>query len=166
MTKANRVLSTPRKTASKKPKKAAPRKGLAFINAARQRKSAAEPNLKRELKMRRQPEDIENLAALYDAYMAAVDAMISVANQPRAAGVDDVIDAEWKHLIAKAWTVAEHLKGLRPMRGDQATFVRVLTDCAFNMGGNADDAASVLRDAMLVETAADYSFGAARKSGG
>ena len=98
MTQANRVHSTPRKTASKKsPKKATPRKGLAFINAARQRKSAAEPNLKRELKMRRQPEDVENLAALYDAYMAAVDAMISVANRPRAAGVDDV------NATATAW---------------------------------------------------------------
>src|ERR1700733_10566805 len=98
MAKATRVLSTPRQTASKiKPKKAAPRKGLAFINAARQRKSAAEPNLKRELKMRRQPEDVENLAALYDAYMAAVDAMISVANRPRAAGVDDV------NATATAW---------------------------------------------------------------
>ena len=166
MAKATRVHSTPRKTASKKPKKAAPRKGLAFINAARQRKSAAEPNLKRELKMRRQPEDVENLGALYDAYMAAVWAMMGIVNQPRSVGVDDVIDAEWNHLLAKAWTVAEHLKGLRPLREGRETFVRVLTDCTFDMGGNVDDAASVLRDAMLVETAADYSFGAARKSGG
>lgn len=156
MAKATKKHTTTKQTRAEPKQQKPPLKGLGFINAAYQRKSAAEPNLKRELKMRRQPEDIENLAALYDAYMAAVDAMMGIVNQPRSVGVDDVIDAEWNHLIAKAWTVAEHLKGLRPLRHGRETFVRVPTECTFDMGGNVDDAASVLRDAANVEVAPDY----------
>jgi hypothetical protein len=154
------------KSTTKKKSKASPQKGLAFINAAYQRKSAPEPNLKRELKIRKHPADVEDLVVLYDAYMAAVWALRGIANQPRAEGVASFIDDEWNYLVAKAWSTAEHLKGLRPTKyGDRENFIRVLLDCAFEMGGNAEDAASVFNAAMAVGTADNRDFGAARKGG-
>jgi hypothetical protein len=159
MPKATKHSTRKAKRAAKRASEKRPRRGLAFINAAYQRKSAPEPNLKRELKMRKHPNDVGSLVALYDSYMAAVGAMMGVANQPRATGGDDVIWAELNYLIAKAWTVAEHLKDLRPTASiDREQFVRLLVDCAFEMGGNVDDAASVLRDAVLVGTADERDF--------
>jgi hypothetical protein len=151
MPKATKHSTRKAKGAAKRVSKNQPRRGLAFINAAYQRKSAPEPNLKRELKMRKHPNDIADLIALYDAYVAASSAILSIENQPRSAGVDDVLEAECGYLIAKAWTVAEHLKDLCPTQStDREQFVRLLVDCAFEMGGNVDDAFSVFRDGMLV----------------
>jgi hypothetical protein len=86
---------------------------------------------------------------------------MGVANQPRAQGIDDVFDRELAYLIAKAWSVAERLKGICPDNVDRGQFVRTLVDCAFEMGGNAEDAASVFKAAMAVGIADD----AARKRG-
>jgi hypothetical protein len=71
-----------------------------------------------------------------------------------------VFEAEWNYLLAKAWTVAEHLKALRPTRDNQENFLRVLLDCAFEMGAGGEEAASVFRDAMNVGVAHDRDRGA------
>jgi hypothetical protein len=137
MAKIKLVHSSQRKTASKKQKNRAPekrpRQGLAFINAAYQRKTAAEPDLKRELKMLRHSNDVGELAALYNAYRAAANAILAIENQPRAEGVDHLLEAEWNWLILKAWTVAEQLKTMRPTKHSRDHFLRVLVDCAFEM---------------------------------
>jgi hypothetical protein len=148
----------PRKTASKKQKrlpKNQPLKGLAFINAVGMRGAAAPmSDLKRELRSMRRPEDVLTLGALYDAYQAAADVIVGIQNQPRAEGLARILDAECSQLILKAWTVAEHLKTLRPTKSgyDRENFVRVLVDAAFEMGGNVDDAASVFKAALAVAT--------------
>jgi hypothetical protein len=46
--------------------------------------------------------------------MAAADAMMGIENQPRAAGVDDLLEGEWNWLILKAWTVAEQIARMQP----------------------------------------------------
>ncbi|MBV9459318.1 MAG: hypothetical protein JO141_17615 [Bradyrhizobium sp.] len=130
---------------------------MAFISygSKAQRQTAGEPDLKRELKMRRHPNDVCDLIALYDTYMAAIAAMVGIANQPRSAGVGQFIDGEWGYLMAKAWTVAEHLKGMHPTEESQREFVRALTDCAFEMDADAETAFYVMRDALGVEVAPD-----------
>jgi hypothetical protein len=141
-----------RKNITKAKSKTAPREGLAFIDASYQRKTSSEPNLKRELRRLRRPEDVQSLTALYDAYKAAAEVILGIENQPRAQGIEDLLEAEGGRLIAKAWTVAEALKTLRPTKSghDRENFVRVLVDCAFEMGGNVDDAFSVFKAAMAV----------------
>ena len=47
-----------RKNITKAKSKTSPREGLAFIDAAYQRKTSPEPNLARELKMRRHTNDV------------------------------------------------------------------------------------------------------------
>ena len=140
-----------RKNITKAKSKTSPREGLDFINAAHQRKTSPAPDFKRELRFMR-IEGVETLTVLYDAYMAAANAILGIQNQPRAEGLARILDAECSQLILKAWTVAEHLKTLRPTKSgyDRENFVRVLVDAAFEMGGNVDDAFSVFRDAMLV----------------
>ena len=146
-----------RKNITKAKSKTAPREGLAFIDASYQRKSSPALDLKRELRRLRHPEDVQSLTALYDAYMAASNAILGIENQPRAQGIEDLLGAEGGRLIAKAWTVAETLKGPRPPRDGygRENFVRVLVDAAFEMGGNVDDAASVFKAAMDVGVADD-----------
>jgi hypothetical protein len=127
-----------------------PGKGLAFIDAKYQRKMCRDPDLKSELKARRQPHDVMGLVALYDAYTAAAKLIMVATNQPRAEDIRELLDCEWSYLLSKAWTVAEYLKTIRPSGYSREAFVHTLVDCAFEMSGNADDAASVLREAMGV----------------
>ena len=145
-----------RKNITKAKSKTSPREGLDFINAAHQRKTSPAPDFKRELRFMRN-EGVETLTVLYDAYMAASNAILGIENQPRAQGIEDLLGAEGGRLIAKAWTVAETLKDLRPPRDGygRENFVRVLVDAAFEMGGNVDDAASVFKAAMDVGVADD-----------
>jgi hypothetical protein len=143
MAKATRKNSTK----SKGP----PREGLALIDAAYQRKTALEPDFKRELKLLRHSNDVGVLVALYDAYMAAADAMMGIENQPRSKGAD-LLEEEWNWLILKAWTVAEQLKKMQPSNYDQERFVQTLFDCAIEMGRGIDGANSVLQAAMAVGT--------------
>jgi hypothetical protein len=143
-----------RKNITKAKSKTSPREGLDLINAAHQRKTSPAPDFKRELRFMRN-EGVETLVVLYDAYMAASNAILGIQNQPRAQGTEPLLNAECAYLIAKAWTVAEHLKGLRPTERDRANFVRVLTDCVYEMGGSAEDAASVFKAAMAVGTEDD-----------
>jgi hypothetical protein len=151
MAKANRVHSTPRRTASKTKSKTRPREGLDLISATRQRKMAAEPDLKRELKQLRHSNDVTSLVALYDAYMAAADAIQAIANQPRAMGIDDILDGEFGWLVLKAWTVAEQLTRMQPSDStNREIFVQTLFNCAIDMTGDLDGANSVLKAAMAV----------------
>jgi hypothetical protein len=144
MPKATRKNSTKSKTR--------PREGLALIDATRQRKRAREPDLKRELKLLRHSNDVGVLVAMYDAYMAAADAMLGIENQPRAQGAD-LLEKENGCLIARAWTVAEQLARLQPSEDDQERFVQTLFNCAIEMGHGVDSASSVLKAAMAVGTA-------------
>ena len=141
----------------RKPASGKPRRGLALISysSKAQRKTAGEPDLKRELKMRRHPNDVGDVIAMYDCYMAAIAAMVGIANQPRSVGIGQFIDGEWGYLMARAWTVAEHLKGMRPTEESQREFVRTLTDCAFETDADAETAFYVMRDALGVEVAPD-----------
>lgn len=132
------------------------REGLDLIDASHQRKMAPEPDLGRALIQRRTPDDVSGLVALYDAYMAAANAILGIENQPRAEAVLDLLEDEWNWLYLKAWTVAEHLKKLTPpSETEREGFARVLFDCALNMHGNLDMAQSVLRAAMAVRAAPD-----------
>jgi hypothetical protein len=145
MPKATRKNSTKSKTR--------PREGLALIDATRQRKMAREPNLRRELKSLRHSNDVGVLVAMYDAYMAAADAIQAIENQPRGQGVD-ILEEEFGWLILKAWTVAEQLTKMQPSGSpDREMFVQTLFNCAFDMRGDLDDANSVLKAAMAVGTA-------------
>jgi hypothetical protein len=131
-------------------RKTATKKGLDLISAAHQRKFQKQPpDLKRELKRLRKPEDVGDLVAIYDCYMAAAEAILGITNQPRAAGID-FIDQEWNWLVRRAWETAEHMKRLRPTQHAQEGFVRTLFGCALDMGNNIDEAVSVLEAAMAV----------------
>ena len=141
-------MSRHRKNTTKAKSKALPRKGLGLIDASHLRKMVSEPDLKREIRSLRHSNDIANLVALYDAYTAAADAILGIENQPRARGVDDVLQAEWNWLLLKAWTVAEHLKSLRPDDDNRELFVSTLFNCALEMGHELDGANSVLLAAM------------------
>jgi hypothetical protein len=140
MAKATRKNST----RSKGP----PREGLDLIDATHQRKNAKEPDLRRELKLLRHSNDVGVLVALYDAYMAAADAVQAIENQPRAQGLD-ILEGEHGWLMLKAWTVAEHLARIQPSDSpDREMFVQTLFDCALDMTGDLDDANSVLKAAI------------------
>jgi hypothetical protein len=102
--------------------------------------------------------DVEPLVVFYDAYKAAADAILGIQNQPRAQGTEVLLDAEWNQMVLKAWTVAECLKGLRPTEYDRENYVRVLVNAAFEMGANAEDAASVFKAAMAVGTQDEPDF--------
>jgi hypothetical protein len=52
--------------------------------------------------MRRGP-----LIAIYDAYMAAANAIQGIINEPRAQGIDNLLEVEFSQLLLKAWTVAD-----------------------------------------------------------
>jgi hypothetical protein len=131
--------------------KSRPREGLDLISATRQRKMAAEPDLKRELKPLRRSNDITALVALDDAYMAAADAIQAIANQPRAMPIDDILDGEFGWLVLKALTVAEQLTRMQPSdETERGVFVQTLFDCAIEMGHGVDGANSVLKAAMAV----------------
>jgi hypothetical protein len=145
MPKANRKNSTKSKNR--------PREGLALINASHQRKMAREPDLKRELKLLRHPNDVGVLVAMYDAYMAAAAAMMGIENQPRSTGAD-LLEVEWNWLYLKAWTVGEQLKNMQPTAYDQERFAQTLFNCAIEMGRGIEGANSVLQAAMAVGTAA------------
>jgi hypothetical protein len=155
MAKAAKKSTTNRKAkgaAKKRSKKAAPREGLDLISAAFQRRTSTKPDLKGELRLLRKSEDVESLIVIYDAYVAASNAILGIQNQPRAQGTDPLLNDECGQLILKAWTVAEHLKSLRPLPGvDQERFVQTLFDCAINMGHGMP----VLRAALAVGTADD-----------
>jgi hypothetical protein len=130
--------------------KARPREGLDLIDATYQRKMAREPDLKRELKPLRHSNDVTALVALYDAYMAAADAIQAIANQPRAKGID-ILDGEFGWLVLKAWTVADHLTRMQPSDStNREIFVQTLFNCAIDMTGDLDSANSVLKAAMAV----------------
>jgi hypothetical protein len=145
MPKATRKNSTKSKTR--------PREGLDLIDATYQRKMAREPDLKRELKPLRSSNDVTALVALYDAYMAAADAIQAIENQPRAKGID-ILNGEFGWLVSKAWTVAEQLARMQPSDStDREMFVRTLFNCALDMEGDLDGANSVLKAAMAVGTA-------------
>jgi hypothetical protein len=162
------VLARNGKLRSKKPtKKAARREGLDLIDAGPQRRTMRKSNLKRELRMLHEPEDVESLIAIYDAYMAAACAVQGIINQPRAQGIDNLLEVEFSQLILKAWTVAEHLKSVQPMEGyDQEHFVKTLLECAIDMGHGIKGVNSVFRAAMAVGAAdGRYNFAAARRRG-
>jgi hypothetical protein len=106
------------KITTKAKSKAPPREGLALIDATYQRKTAREPDLKRELMLLRQSNDAAALAVVYDAYMAAADAMMGMENQPRAKN-SNLLEGEWNWLILKAWTVAEQIARLQPNDHDR-----------------------------------------------
>jgi hypothetical protein len=146
MPKAARKNSTKSKTR--------PREGLDLIDASHQRKNALEPDLKSELKLLRQSNNVVALGVLYAAYTAAAEAIQGIENQPRAEGIE-LLDGECSYLIAKAWTVAEQLARMRPSdRGfERELFVETLFDCAIQMGCGVDGANSVLQAAMAVGTA-------------
>jgi hypothetical protein len=130
--------------------KSQPREGLDLIDATRQRKMAREPDLRRELKPFQHSNDVTALVALYDAYMAAADAIQAIENQPRGEGVD-ILEEEFGWLIAKAWTVAEQLARMQPSDStERVVFVQTLFNCALDMTGDLDDANSVLQAAMAV----------------
>jgi hypothetical protein len=95
------------------------------------------------------------LASLYDGFKAAAEAILGIQNQPRAQGVDDLLEDEWVGLMEKAWVVAEHVKGLRPTADSRKDFLRVLVDSAFDMGADLEDADRILRDAMAAGVADD-----------
>jgi len=138
-----------RKNITKAKSKTSPREGLDLISTAGHRRPAPMPDLKGELRILRQSEDVETLVVMYDAYMAASDAILGIQNQPRAQGTEILLNAECGQLILKAYTVAEHLKSLRPLPGiDQERFVQTLFDCAINMGHGMP----VLQAALAVGT--------------
>ena len=139
-----------RKNITKMKSKAAPREGLSLINATHQAKMAREPNLERELKTLRRSNDAMALAVLYDAYMAAADAMLGIENQPRAqGGATPLLRGEGAYLIMKAWMVAEQLAKMQPSdETEREVFVRSLFNCAIDMTGDLDAAKSVLQAAM------------------
>ena len=139
--------------------KGTPREGLALIDATHQRKNAKEPDLKRELKLLRNSNDVGVLVAMYDAYMAAADAMMGIENQPRSKD-PHLLEREWNWLILKAWAVAEQLTKMQPSDSiDREAFVRTLFNCALDMGCEPDGASSVLKAAMAVGTAAPQQQG-------
>jgi hypothetical protein len=70
---------------------------------------------------------------MYDAYMAAADAMVGIENQPRSQGAD-LLEVEWSWLILKAWTVAEQLKKMQPSAYVREEFVQTLFNCAIEIG--------------------------------
>jgi hypothetical protein len=164
--KAEKRVSTPRKTASKKPTSKKPqREGLDLIDAGPQRRTQRKLNLNLELRMLHEPEDVESVIAIYDAYMAAAYAIQGIINQPRAQGIDNVLEIEFGQLILKAWTVAEYLKGLKPLEGyDQEHFVKTLIECAIDMGHGIEGVNSVFRAAMAVGAAAPDHYVAAMQS--
>jgi hypothetical protein len=55
--------------------------------------------------------------------------------------------------LAKAWSVAEHMKGITPTQNSQEGFARTLFNCAIEMSHGLDGANSVLRAAMAIGTA-------------
>jgi hypothetical protein len=118
--------------------------------------------LKHGLKKFRNPNDVEGLAALYDAHKAAAEAILAIQNQPRATPVDELLEHEWCALMEKAWTVAEHLKGLRPTKWSQKAYLRVIVDSAFDLGANLDDATAIQRDARAIGVADDREHDAKR----
>jgi hypothetical protein len=157
MPKATKHSTRKAKRAAKRVSKNQPR-GLALISAGNLRKRATAPDLKGELRLLRHSADVEPLVVFYDAYKAAADAILGIQNQPRAQGTEVLLDAEWNQMVLKAWTVAECLKGLRPTEYDRENYVRVLVNAAFEMGANAEDAASVFKAAMAVGTQDEPDF--------
>jgi hypothetical protein len=130
------MVKATRKNITKTKSKAQPREGLDLIDATHQRKNAREPDLKRELKLLRHSNDVSALVVLYDAYMAAADAMLGIENQPRAKGTE-LLNDEWNWLYLKAWTVAEQLKRMQPSRDDQEVYVKTLFNCAIERAANS-----------------------------
>jgi hypothetical protein len=140
------------KITTKAKSKAPPREGLALIDATYQRKTAREPDLKRELMLLRQSNDAAALAVVYDAYMAAADAMMGMENQPRAKN-SNLLEGEWNWLILKAWTVAEQIARLQPNDHDQEAFAQILFNTALDMGNGLDGANSALQAYLAVGAA-------------
>ncbi|OKO69393.1 hypothetical protein AC629_41245 [Bradyrhizobium sp. NAS80.1] len=151
MAKANRKSTTPRKTRTA-PKPAL--QGLDLIRAPRGRINLDMPDLKRELRLFRHPNDIVSLVALFDAYLAGANALLGIENQPRAEGLG-ILTRESSFMWAKALVVAEHMKAIQP--SDVLAIehrARALLSATLELGHGLEGARAVLEAAMAAGTAA------------
>jgi hypothetical protein len=106
-----------------------------------------DPDLLDELCYLSERNDIDGLVALYDAYSSAAKGYLLIQNQPRVSErVDDFIERERCHALAKAYLVADFLKGLRPDKHRVERYVRVLFDCAFEMGNDLPDVVALIQE--------------------
>lgn len=90
-------------------------------------------------------DDIYSLCSMYDGYVAASEALLSIKKQPRAADVEDFIEYERCRLLSKSLLVADRLQDLRPDYYEYNEYCRVLFDCSMRMGNGAVASVAVLQ---------------------
>jgi hypothetical protein len=115
---------------------------------------SSDPDLKAELDRLTREQDVGGLIALFDMYVAAAEAIISIENQPRS-GDTDFMEAERSRLWSKAYAVATRLRTLRPTSYDREGFVQTLFNCALHMGNNLEESIEVMNAACAVPIRAD-----------
>jgi hypothetical protein len=86
---------------------------------------SSDPDLKVELDRLTSERDVGGLIALFDMYVAAADAVISIENQPRS-GDTDFMEAEHFQPWSKAYAVTTRLRALQPTSYDREGFVQTL----------------------------------------
>jgi hypothetical protein len=115
---------------------------------------STDPDLKAEIDRLASEQDVGGLIALFDMYVAAANAVLSIENQPRS-GDTDFMEAEHCQLWSKAYAVATRLRALRPTSYDREGFVWTLFNCALHMGHNLEKSVQVLNAALAVSVRDD-----------
>jgi hypothetical protein len=115
---------------------------------------SSEPDLTAELDRLTSEQDVGGLIALFDMYVAAAEATLSLQNQPRS-GDTDFMEAEWCRLWSKSYAVATRIRALRPTSYERGRFVQTLFNCALHMGHNLEKSVEVMNAALAVPVRAD-----------
>ena len=99
------------------------------------------------------PSDARTLICLYDAYIAAAEAVQGAANMPRAKGAAEaILDLEWDALTKKAGAVARQLSAMTLVEESQVEQrAHVLVVWAFQSGESLNGIIRTFADAATVE---------------
>ena len=104
------------------------------------------PDLQKELALLSAGNEVAAVLSLYDAYASMARAVLSIINQPRSAGVDDLLEREEEQAWAKAYLVASVLKEMTPCKHTAEAYLETLLSAAIQMGGNFAEAVAVAKD--------------------
>ena len=102
-----------------------------------------EPRLVAELDRLERSNDVTGMTALYDYFVACANIRLAITNMPRAQSISDFLEDDSNHVWAKAFTVADRLKQLRPNNYNSEYRARALIDAAFSMGCSVKEVAAI-----------------------
>jgi hypothetical protein len=106
-----------------------------------------QPCLRAEVDRLVELNDVGALASLYEAYVAAAMAFLSLENQPRSSGTQKFLEDERAHAWSKAFFVADRLKTIRPYKYDDLErYAATLFNCAVATGNSLEEAVAAVNE--------------------